>query len=124
MATAYKIIIVLIFLLVFTDAIPAEEHINPDNCEIIIDDFSNGLGPGWMEKSFAGKSYDEAATLDPDVVKSWFAIRGRFRGDNIGIACGRNLCVLDVDNNNGKRGSEARIAAEKINAACCEKTSG
>jgi len=44
------------FLLVFAGVIPAEEHVNPENCEIIIDDFSNGLGPGWTEKSFKGKT--------------------------------------------------------------------
>jgi len=34
----------------------AEELITPENCEIIIDDFSNGIGKGWSEKSFTGKT--------------------------------------------------------------------
>jgi len=56
LAATYKITIILVFLLVFPYVMPAEEHVTPENCEIIIDDFSNGLGPGWTEKSFAGKT--------------------------------------------------------------------
>ena len=56
MALAYSINIILIFLLAFPFAVQAEEHINPKNCDIIIDDFNEGIGPGWSEKSFKGKT--------------------------------------------------------------------
>lgn len=59
MAAAYKITIIVISLLAFAGVLRADEHIVPQECEIIIDDFSNGLGPGWAEKSFTGKTQYE-----------------------------------------------------------------
>ena len=56
MAPAYQIIIILIFLLVLPGVNLAEEHVKPENCEIIIDDFSKGIGPGWSKKSFSGET--------------------------------------------------------------------
>ena len=56
MAPAYKITIIFIFLLVLPGVNLAGEHVKPEDCEIIIDDFSKGIGPGWSEKSFAGET--------------------------------------------------------------------
>ena len=56
MAPAYKITIIFIFLLVLPGVNLAEEHVKPEDCEIIIDDFSKGIGPGWSEKSFVGET--------------------------------------------------------------------
>ena len=56
MAAAYKITIIFIFLLVFPGVISAEEPVKPEDCEIIIDDFSKGIGSGWTKKSFTGET--------------------------------------------------------------------
>ena len=56
MAPAYQITVILIFLLVLPGVNLAEEHVKPEDCEIIIDDFSNGIGPGWSKKSFTGET--------------------------------------------------------------------
>jgi hypothetical protein len=57
LAKACQITIIFIFLLSLPGTNLAEDHIAPENCEIIIDDFSNGIGPGWTEKSFTGKTH-------------------------------------------------------------------
>jgi len=56
LAPTYKITIILFFLLVLPGVNLAEEHIKPEDCEIIVDDFSNGIGPGWSKKSFTGET--------------------------------------------------------------------
>jgi hypothetical protein len=56
LAAAYKITIIFIFLLVFPGVISAEEPVKPEDCEIIIDDFSKGIGSGWTKKSFTGET--------------------------------------------------------------------
>lgn len=56
MAPTYKITIIVIFLLVLPGINLAEEHVKPEDCEIIIDDFSNGIDPGWSKKSFTGET--------------------------------------------------------------------
>ena len=57
MAATHKIILIFIFILVIPGFSLAEEHVIPENCEIIIDDFSKGISPGWTEKSFTGKTH-------------------------------------------------------------------
>jgi len=56
LAPTYTITIILFFLLVLPGVNLAEEHIKPEDCEIIIDDFSNGISPGWSKKSFSGET--------------------------------------------------------------------
>jgi chloramphenicol O-acetyltransferase len=56
LAAAYKITIIFIFLLVLPGVNLAEEHVKPEDCEIIIDDFNNGIDPGWTKKSFTGET--------------------------------------------------------------------
>jgi len=52
----YKIIPFFILFLVLPPFSHAEDFRIPSECEIIIDDFAHGIKPGWMSKSFSGKT--------------------------------------------------------------------
>ena len=49
-----KIISILILLLTTPSILGAENFEIPTECEIIIDDFADGIKPGWITKSFKG----------------------------------------------------------------------
>jgi hypothetical protein len=51
-----KIIPLLIILLTIPSFLRAENFGIPAECEIIIDDFADGIKPGWTSKSFKGKT--------------------------------------------------------------------
>ena len=50
------VIFIIPLLLLHTSALAAESWILPEECEIVIDDFHDGLKPGWINKSFKGKT--------------------------------------------------------------------
>lgn len=51
-----KIIPILILLLAIPAISLADDSRIPPECEIIIDDFADGIKPGWIPKSFKGKT--------------------------------------------------------------------
>jgi hypothetical protein len=51
-----KIIAILLLLLAVPAISLAEDSRIPPECEIIIDDFADGIKPGWTPKSFKGKT--------------------------------------------------------------------
>ena len=51
-----KILLIFFLLFALTSVSHAEDFIIPPECEIIIDDFQHGIKPGWINKSFKGKT--------------------------------------------------------------------
>ena len=51
-----KIIALLILLLTIPSVTSAEDSRIPPGCEITIDDFARGIKPGWVSKSFKGRT--------------------------------------------------------------------
>ena len=52
-----KIVVFIIpILLLGTSALASGPWVLPEECEIVIDDFRDGLKPGWTNKSFKGKT--------------------------------------------------------------------
>lgn len=51
-----KVIPILILILTIHSVSLAEDFRIPPECEIIIDDFADGIKPGWINKSFKGKT--------------------------------------------------------------------
>jgi hypothetical protein len=50
------ILTILILLLSISPVSHADDFIIPPECEIVIDDFSQGIKPGWVRKSFKGET--------------------------------------------------------------------
>jgi hypothetical protein len=59
-----KILPILILLLTIPSVSLADDPRIPPECEIIIDDFADGIKPGWTSKSFKGKT--EYTWVDED----------------------------------------------------------
>jgi hypothetical protein len=51
-----KITPIIILLLTIPSVSLAEDFAIPPECEILIDDFAKGIKPGWVSKSFKGKT--------------------------------------------------------------------
>ena len=50
----FKAIAILLFILASPASMMADNPVLINDCEIIIDDFARGIGPGWRSKSFKG----------------------------------------------------------------------
>jgi bifunctional DNA primase/polymerase-like protein/AAA domain-containing protein len=71
------------------------------------------------------KGWVDAATVDPDQIRRWWA---QWPKANVGVATGKGLVVIDIDNKKGKNGSASFAAldlpAESLDTFTVETPSG